>query len=162
MQTTHGSLLNSSNDATDIGDLINDAMEDLPSPESSHKGASQSGKRADKRKAARTGSKGAASGGRPTLEIHASSEKSFHMDFCSDSEEDVSGGGGGGGDSVRVGRVGRGGAGDAKRTGGQGAPLSPRGMHSSSDIFSESDDDFCIVNIPTLTKVVSPIHVPYM
>ena len=146
------------NGDSDIGDLISDAMEDIPSPETSSRAGS-----VDRRETTARRGKAAFSSAaklsadrksrsrkvvgehlrpRPSkskMQIHISNEKSVHMVFDSDSDSESGGGVLGGGVS------------------GVGVH-SPRGRLSGSEqgsIFSESDEDFCILDAPTTTKVVS-------
>ena len=130
-------------------------MEDIPSPETS----SRTGSMDSRETTARRGNPafGSAAGFRKSggrkmmrehlrpkpskskMQIHISNEKSVHMVFDSDSDSESGGGVHGRGVS------------------GVGMH-SPRGRLSGSEqgsIFSESDEDFCILDAPTTTKVVS-------
>ena len=141
----------------DIGDLISDAMEDLPSPETSHKAEPSFGRertarreevvsvhatRSDTVRKSRAreveGRKSRPKPSKSKTQIHVSSEKSVHMVFDSDSDgEGVLGGG----------------------VSGVSVP-SPRARLSGSEqgsIFSESDEDFCILDAPTSTRVVGSL-----
>ena len=173
-----GSPLTSLTDTTDIGDLINEAMEDLPNPDNQQTAKTRTNferRRSGSSGSSRTHSGQKQKGGRVTqaqskskMEIHVASDKSVVLDFCSDSSDDDNDVGYNGRLSqhgvsgVRSGRV-RGGAGEGcgKVERGRERLLSPpakSGKLSGSDhgsIFSESDDDFCFVDTPTSTKVVS-------
>lgn len=141
----------------DIGDLISDAMEDLPSPETSRKTEPSYGRertarreevtsvlatRYDRVRKSRNrkvmGEESRPKSSKSKTQIHVSSEKSVHMVFDSDSDSEDVPGGGVSGVSVH----------------------SLRGRLSGSEqgsIFSESDEDFCILDAPTSTRVVSPL-----
>ena len=173
-----GSPLTSLTDTTDIGDLINEAMEDLPNPDNQQTAKTRTNserRRSGSSGSSRTHSGQKQKGGRVTqaqskskMEIHVASDKSVVLDFCSDSSDDDNDVGYNGRVSqhgvsgVRSGRV-RVGAGEGcgKVERGRERLLSPpakSGKLSGSDhgsIFSESDDDFCFVDTPTSTKVVS-------
>lgn len=112
---------------TDIGDLISDAMED-----SSHTDPG--------------GGVNKVSRGPKMLTVHVSGE-SLLMDFDSDSDTEESAGLRSEGKSRPLSSSTHG---DAAR-----GKLDGRGRLDLNDIFSDSDDDFCIVNTPTSTRVVS-------
>ena len=126
-------------------------MEDLPSPETSRKTEPSYGRertarreevalatrydRVGKSRNRKVGEESRPKPSKSKTQIHVSSEKSVHMVFDSDSDSE---GVPGGGVSVH----------------------SPRGRLSGSEqgsIFSESDEDFCILDAPTSTRVVSPL-----
>lgn len=149
-------------------------MEDLPNPDNQQSVRTQT--RSEKRKSgsssSRKHSRKKQDGGSVTssqskskMEIRMASDKSVVLDFCSDSSDDDDDGYGGrlsqadsvGGrsrsskESVSVGR-------GTKSRERLLSPPTKSGKLSGSDqgsIFSESDDDFCIVDTPTSTKVVS-------
>ena len=117
----------------EIGDLISDAMQDTP-PSATHKGK---GKR---RKEEWNGSFGP-----PRAVAVQDMGESLVMDFDSDSDDDGfmpprhdGGRGTQSGGCVQP----------SGRTTGKQADL------EHEDIFSDNDDDFCIVDTPTTTKVV--------
>ena len=142
----------------DIGDLISDAMEDLPSPKTSRKTEPSYGRertprreevasvlstRYDRVGKSRNrkvvGEESGPKSSKSKMQIHVSSEKSVHMVFDSDSDSEGVPGGGVSGVSVH----------------------SPRGRLSGSEqgsVLSESDEDFCILDAPTSTRVVSPLY----
>lgn len=149
MSSGGGSPLTSLTDTVDIGDLISDAMEDHTPPHSSHPPHTQSGRR-------KSGKKHKANEAK--MAIHVESDKSVVLDFCSDSSDDESGVAHEGG--VKSGARGGGGGVRSKK---QLLSPPPTGRLSGSEhgsIFSESDDDFCFVDTPTSTRVVSPQCVP--
>ena len=92
-------------------------------------------------------------------EVHVESEKSVVVDFLSDSSDED--------DSSVGGRIGvRSGGGEGVRGGSHEVLLSPPASSKmsgsgQSSIFSERDNDFCIVDTPTSTKVVSPLYIQY-
>ena len=130
-------------------------MEDLPSPDTSHKvepsfGRERTARREEVvsfhatrsdtvRKSRDREVVGGKSRPKPSkTQIHVSSEKSVHMVFDSDSDSEGVLGGGVSGVSVP----------------------SPRARLSGSEqgsIFSESDEDFCILDAPTSTRVVGSL-----
>lgn len=132
-------------------------MEDLPSPDTSHKAEPSFGRertarreevvsfhatRSDTVRKSRdrevVGGKSRPKPSKSKTQIHVSSEKSVHMVFDSDSDSEGVLGGGVSGVSVP----------------------SPRARLSGSEqgsIFSESDEDFCILDAPTSTRVVGSL-----
>lgn len=139
-------------------------MEDLPIPDNqqttrirTNSGRRRSGSSGSSRKQKQNGSSVNKAQSKSKMEIHEESDKSVVLDFCSDSSDDD-------GNDGRFSLHGvRGGAGDGRGGVGRGrerllSPPAKSGKLSGSDhgsIFSESDDDFCFVDTPTSTKVVS-------
>ena len=113
----------------DIGDLISDAMEDTPPTDELIQGVGVSRRHHDTPQSSHP----------RKMEVRISG-KSLLMDFESDSdvEEDIS--------RRRVG--------SKKKPLLSSVPGKPSGLEHNSSIFSESDDEFCMVETPTSTKVV--------
>ena len=128
------SPLTSLTETTNIGDLISDAMEEPPP---SHLHTSHSHPHTPHR----SGRKGkpTKTNTRSKMPVRVETDKSVVLDFFSDSsDEDVRSEGGGGGVRGRL--------------------LSPPHKLSASQhsrLFSESEEDFCFVDTPTSTRVVS-------
>ena len=129
------SPLTSLTETTNIGDLINDAMEEPPPSHlhTSHSHTHTPHRSGRKGKPAKTNT-------RSKMPVRVETDKSVVLDFFSDSsDEDVRSEGGGG--DVR------------------GRLLSPPHKLSASEqhssVFSESEEDFCFVDTPTSTRVVS-------
>ena len=149
-----------------IGNLIDDAMEDIMAPMNAPPKATPTSHRVQSRSKK---PKITSSQSKSKMEIHVSGDNSVVMEFNSDTDDDddddnilrelmshhrprqnVTNGSGGGGRGKRQQREGK-------------SPAAGKSMkQSGSDygsIFSESDEDFCFVDAPTITKVVSDIHV---
>lgn len=165
-----------------IGHLIDDAMEDIvaptqatptttPTTTSGHAYSSASGHSRSKRPPP---NKVKSSPSKSKMEIHMSGEKSVVMEFNSDSDDDDDdddnilrdlmshhrprqnltngsrGGGSGGGGRRRK---------DVLSPTRKSMKQSGSSDHGS--IFSESDEDFCVIDAPTITKVVSKLNHMY-
>ena len=162
-----------------IGHLIDDAMEDIVAPvqatptttptttTSGHAYSLASGHSRSKRPPP---NKVKSSPSKSKMEIHMSGEKSVVMEFNSDSDDD---------DNIlrdlmshhrprqnlTNGSRGGGSGGGGRR---QKDVLSPTrksmkqsGSSDHGSIFSESDEDFCVIDAPTITRVVSKTTYKY-
>lgn len=159
-----------------IGHLINDAMEDIIAPisapskttptsriQSRSKKPSNNKNKMKKKKVA------ASSQSKPKMEIHVSGDNSIVMDFNSDTDEDDddddilrdlmshhrsrrSASNGSGGEDKRL-RDSLSPSSSSSTTFAAGKSMKQSGSDYGS-IFSESDEDFCFVDAPTITKVV--------
>ena len=140
-----------------IGHLIDDAMVDIMSPTDAPPKATPRNRVHHRSKKKPSGSPSKAK-----MEIHLSGDNSVVMDFNSDSDEDDD-------DDIlrdlmshhraqKQMTAGEGGVKGQRRGGDESKPASGKSMkQSGSDhgsIFSESDEDFCFVDAPTITKVV--------
>ena len=144
-----------------IGNLINDAMEDIIAPTNAPpKATPTSYTKSQPRK--KPSNKVTSAQSKSKMEIHVSDDNSVVMDFNSDSENDDDD------DNIlrdlmshhrRRQNPSNGSRARERKRGDEPGPSGGKSMkQSGSDygsIFSESDDDFCFVDAPTITKVVS-------
>lgn len=117
-------------------------MEDTSIPEPSSHRQTKSTERHKHRRSPKKDSKS-------NLQIHVSNDKSVHMVFDSDDSED----------EVSPGRV----PGFSGRESyGARSPCDQPSSPKQGSVFSESDDDFCILDAPTTTKVVRDLVYPVL
>ena len=151
----------------DISHLIDDAMEDIVAPKQATPKTTRRAVAHDKsRKPPHTCSRAKAPPSKSKMEIHMSGDKSVVMEFNSDTDDDDDEDDDILRDLMRhhrprqdgtgVSRGGSRGGGERKR---RDVP-SPKGKSvkqggaDQGGIFSESDEDYCFVEAPTVTKVV--------
>ena len=160
----HGVPLSSLTENGNIGHLIDDAMEDIltpvDAPPKTTPTSSTTNRATVQSRSKKSSNKVTSSQSKSKMEIHVSGDNSVIMDFNSDSDDDDDD------DILRdlmshhhprksVHNESRD---ERKQHKDLLSPTRKSMKQSGSDhssIFSESDDDFCFVDAPTITKVVS-------